>query len=132
AWQVQSFCPEPAMMAGPLLRLEGSGIQTSSVKLTEDGHGLVLRMYEATGAQASVTLHLGRPLAGCAVHEANLLEDEIGTLRLDGDEIRLAFAPFQMRTLIFTLPVSVPESACVHGGGLTAGPGCLSRHRSAL
>ncbi len=132
AWQAESLSPELATMPGPLLRLEGSGIQTSSVKLAEDGRGVVVRLYEATGARAEATLHLGRSLAGCSACEANLLEDAIAPLRLEGDKVRLAFAPFQIRTLIFALPVSVPESACIYRGGLMAGPGRPPCHRPTL
>lgn len=63
-----------------------------TVKHGEDG-GIVLRMYEALGATASVTLCAnGRELVEC-----NVLEDEIGSLGMG--ESLLVFAPFEIKTV---------------------------------
>ena len=64
-----------------------------TVKHGEDG-GIALRMYEALGASASVTLSA----EGRKIVEGNILEDEIGLLG-DGSA-RIRFAPFEIKTVI--------------------------------
>lgn len=73
------------------LTVEGMPLGLGALKATEDGTGLVLRLYEPQGArgQAYLSLPGGWELA----QELNLLEDPLGPPEL-------IFSPFQVRTYL--------------------------------
>ncbi len=69
-----------------------------TIKLAEREDAIVLRLYEAHGARGCARLTVG--LDATSVVSANLLEDEIGTVRFDGSVIELDYRPFEIITLI--------------------------------
>ena len=71
------------------LAVEGLPLALGALKSAEDGHGLVLRLYEPQGARGTARLVL--PSGWQAPDELNLMEERIG----DPD---LAVRPFQVRT----------------------------------
>ena len=80
------------------------------VKPADDDSGdIILRLYEAAGGRAKVTLRLDPALDGCLVMETDLLEEEPPAPDLPRaleavtvvcrDGVPLGFGPFQLATL---------------------------------
>jgi alpha-mannosidase len=69
-----------------------------TVKLAEDGSGhWVIRLYESKGASVPCTLAMGLPVG--RVWETDMLEQVKGELPHAGNEIRLPFRPFEVKTI---------------------------------
>ncbi len=84
--------------AASFFTLAEPGVILDTVKMAEDGSGdLIVRLYEAAGADCACTLKAAFPLA--EVTETNLLEAETGRVEAQSGAIRLHFTPFQVRTL---------------------------------
>lgn len=80
--------------AAPPFTVVGEGVRLDVVKVAEDGDGLVLRLHEWRGKQATVSVWT--PLTGADVVETDLLERALdgGSSSLDA----LRFGPFEIRT----------------------------------
>lgn len=75
-------------------RTQGSGVVLESVKMPEDGRGIILRLYESQRLQEDARLELPFP---AVLEECGM--DERGTETVGcGDCFDLRFAPFQVRT----------------------------------
>ena len=75
-------------------RTQGTGVILESVKVPEDGQGIILRLYESQHVQEDACLELPFPatLVECGM-------DESGTeIMGHGNSFQLRFAPFQVRT----------------------------------
>jgi alpha-mannosidase len=70
------------------------GIVVDTVKIAEDGVGVVLRLYESLGRSAVVAVATSLEHRG--VHETDLLERRIGEVHLD----RVPFGPFEIKTIM--------------------------------
>lgn len=68
------------------------------VKKREEGEGLVLRLYESSGRHTEARLHL--PAGFRRWGEANLLEETTQAFDLSGQELKLNFRPFEIKTII--------------------------------
>jgi hypothetical protein len=79
--------------SGSLLRLDGSGVVTSAMKLSEDGQAVILRAFETLGLPCQASLTGCRPIG--SVREADLLE--VPGAELDSGCI--SFRPFEIKTL---------------------------------
>jgi alpha-mannosidase len=82
----------------PLLDVDHAGVVVEAVKLAEDRSGdLVVRLYEAWGGRAHTGVRVSVPFT--RVVETDLLERPTGEIRAED----MAFRPFQIRTLRFSL-----------------------------
>jgi alpha-mannosidase len=72
-----------------------------TVKQSEDGTGLVLRMYESSGGREKVQLSLSRPVT--SAHEANLLEEKQVYVTVQENKLSSSLKPFEVKTLLVTL-----------------------------
>jgi alpha-mannosidase len=99
----------PAGAGGaPLLRIHrhtrngrpvGEGVVVDTVKPAEDADDVVVRLYEAHGSHASITLTPAFDVA--SYRESNTLEDDLRELEKNTDgSVGLAFRPFELRTII--------------------------------
>ena len=81
------------------IALEGAGVMIEAVKKAEDENALVVRLYETSGASASVTLQVNLPHASAAL--ADLMERETEALAATeaGGGYELRFAPFEIKTV---------------------------------
>jgi alpha-mannosidase len=86
---------------GGLVTIDHPGVQLTAVKLADDASGdLVLRLYEAVGDRAQVSIALDRPIIAASL--CNLLEEPFATTEaLDGIVV-LTLRPFQLVTLRLT------------------------------
>jgi alpha-mannosidase len=68
-----------------------------TVKESEDGEDLILRMYETKNMRTKLKLTLGFHAKSASV--CNLMENEISDLSLNGRELELTVQPFEIVTL---------------------------------
>lgn len=81
-----------------LFRADAENMIAESVKLAEDGSGhWVIRLYESKGASVTCTLAMGLPVG--RAWETDMLEQVKGELPHTGNEIRLSFRPFEVKTI---------------------------------
>jgi alpha-mannosidase len=82
----------------PLVTVDHPGVDVDAVKRADDGSGdLVVRLHEAVGDRATVTLDLGAPITDAA--RASILEEWREPLPVDGRRVTLALRPFELATV---------------------------------
>ncbi|MGO4538066.1 alpha-mannosidase [Paenibacillus sp. 2TAB19] len=94
------------------LSLDHPNVMVEAVKQAEDGDDLIVRLYETAGTRVHTALRLG-----CEAREAwqaDLMENKLEAMPIEGNEIRLTFAPFE----IITLRLTVPAGTAKRGGGV--------------
>ena len=72
-------------------------IVVETVKVADDGDGLIVRLYEAHNQRGPASLRFSRPVASAV--ETDLLEREVGAVVVAGDEVRFQVRPFEVKTL---------------------------------
>jgi len=82
-----------------LCTVEGDAVIIESVKAPEDGSGsaLILRLYESLGGKARTVLRFSQELRSAA--ETDMLEDNPRAIPAQGQELRLEFRPFEIKTI---------------------------------
>lgn len=85
-----------------LVRADNPAIAVEAIKRAEDGDDLIVRLWERSGGRQASSVRFAPEIA--AVAETDLLERESAMLGMDGQEIRLDFAPFEIKTLRLVLP----------------------------
>jgi alpha-mannosidase len=80
-----------------LVAAEGVELALGSLKRTEDGRGVILRLYEPHGARGSATLRFAFGVG--RVERVNLLEEPEGTVEVQDGEVLLDVRPFEVLTL---------------------------------
>jgi alpha-mannosidase len=92
-----------------LLEVDASNVIVETIKKAEDGTGLILRLYEACHAGVKTEIKFGFPVS--SAWETDLLENPIQELCVamgtsGENQIRLEFAPYEIKTIAFKLPNS--------------------------
>lgn len=82
---------------GSFLRLLSDHVILDTMKMAEDGKGIILRFYESSGAREQVRLHWKFPAAKAMV--VNLLEEEMEEPLVNDGEVVLDFHPYEIKTL---------------------------------
>ena len=80
-----------------LVEAEGLELAIGSLKLAEDGRGMILRLYEPHGARGECTLRFARRVE--RVECVNLLEESAAPLEVHQDAVQLEVRPFEVVTL---------------------------------
>jgi len=81
-----------------LFRLDKRNVIVETVKLAEDGSGdWIVRLYEAMGATVTCEMHAAIPFAKAL--ETDMLEQPSAELPADAGSVRLAFRPFEVKTV---------------------------------
>jgi alpha-mannosidase len=80
-----------------LLEIDRPEIILETVKLAEDGKGLVLRLYEAKRARVRCRVRPALPIASAV--ETDMLEENPRPLKLRDGELTLEFRPFEIKTI---------------------------------
>lgn len=91
------------------ISVDRPNVIVDTVKMAEDGKGLIVRVYEAHGSRGPVKITLTRPVA--SAHECNLLEEKIGPVRSSGYQILFDILPWQVRSFRVQPGESVTASA---------------------
>ena len=82
----------------PLVTVDHPGVDVDAVKRADDGSGdLVIRLHEAVGDRATVTLDVGAPVTHAA--RASILEEWSDPLPVDGRRVALDLRPFELATV---------------------------------
>lgn len=72
-------------------------IVVETVKVADDGSGLIVRLYETHNQRGPASLRFARPVARAA--ETDLLERELGPVEVAGSEVHFSVRPFEVKTL---------------------------------
>jgi alpha-mannosidase len=88
--------PEP-ITQDSLVAVDAPNVVIETVKLAEDGDGLIVRLYECMRRRGQVTVTFGRAVT--AVYITNLLEEQAEVLPHDGRSVTLFIKPYQIITL---------------------------------
>lgn len=91
------------------ISVDRAGVIVDTVKMAEDGNGIIVRLYEALGCRGPVRITLTRPVA--AAEECNLLEERIGPVEFGGFNIQFEILPWQIRTFRIQPGESITASA---------------------
>lgn len=83
--------------AQQFLSVSAPGLRLSALKKSEDGSGIILRLYEALGGRGTAVLETG--LLGKTARQVNLLEEPVGKARQDGESLRVEYAPYKVISL---------------------------------
>ncbi len=92
---------QPPAPAAPqqhsFLSVTGDHVVVETIKVADDGDGLIVRLYEAHNQRGRASLRFGRPVA--SAEETDLLERPVGPLTVAGDTLEVAVRPFEVKTL---------------------------------
>jgi alpha-mannosidase len=80
------------------LGVDSGNIIIETVKPAEDGSGIILRLYESTGASTDAKVSL--PIATSEVQLTDLLERPQRAMKLAAGAVSLRFGPFEIHTLL--------------------------------
>ena len=80
-----------------LASVDAPNVVLETVKLAEDGDGVILRLYESENARTPVTLTWNRPFQSAVA--CNCLEEETDTVEIDGSNIRFVIKPYEIKTI---------------------------------
>jgi alpha-mannosidase len=81
--------------------VDSPAVLVEALKKAEDGEALIVRLYEAHGTDTAVTLTFHIPVQ--RVDEANLMEEPLGRLSLEENQVVVRLNPFEVKTLRLTL-----------------------------
>jgi len=75
-----------------------SNIIIETIKKSEDGNGLIVRMYESEGRNAETIINFDKTYR--SITETNLVERKIKDTELNVSEIIMNFTPFEIKTIL--------------------------------
>lgn len=78
--------------------VDKSNVMLETVKLAEDGNGVILRMYECENALTNAEVKLGAAGAVAYVEECNLLEEKTGDILFTENELKISIKPYEIKT----------------------------------
>ncbi len=93
---------EPASISW--LQVDQPAMVIDTVKRSEDGKDLIVRLYEAHGTRGICRMTSALALAGASL--CNALEEELAEVAVTGNRLDLHFAPFKVMTLRLRLQPS--------------------------
>ncbi|MDD3044211.1 MAG: glycosyl hydrolase-related protein, partial [Candidatus Delongbacteria bacterium] len=76
--------------------LETCTVKLETVKPSEDGKGIILRLYETMGANDTTIVRFDGKYD---IFESNLIETEFKQLKKNTSSVELKFTPFEIKTL---------------------------------
>lgn len=82
------------------ISFESQHVVLDTIKLAEDGDGVILRWYESSGGRENITLTW--PHAHTKAYLSNALEEEIEIIPSTEGKITLSFAPYEIKTVKLT------------------------------
>lgn len=85
----------------PLFTVDADNVIIETVKISEDGNGYIIRLYEAECNETNFILKAGFDF--CKVMETNMLEENLKELDSMDNAIELKIKPFEIKTIKFIL-----------------------------
>jgi alpha-mannosidase len=95
--ELRSGAPGQAAAAMPLVATDQPNVIIETVKLAEDGQGIIVRGYESQRRRGQLTLQAGFGLA--EAWRTNLLEENREQLEVAGNAVTFAVRPYEIFTL---------------------------------
>jgi alpha-mannosidase len=86
-----------AALSGSLVSTSSPNVVIETVKLAEDGNGLIVRMYEDHRNRGAITLKTGFALA--EAYHCNLLEENEQSLPTQNHQVQMEVRPYEIITL---------------------------------
>lgn len=83
--------------ASSLVSVDAPNVIIETVKLAEDGNGLIVRLYENHRSRGKVTVTAGFALS--EAYRCNLLEENEQPLTVSGSSVQIDVTPYQIQTL---------------------------------
>ncbi|MEH7009835.1 alpha-mannosidase [Neobacillus niacini] len=83
------------------IEVKSKHVILDTVKTSEDGTGLTLRMYESSGGREEMQVTLGKPVH--SADEANLLEERQAVTPVHGNKLSSYLKPFEVKTILVTI-----------------------------
>ncbi|MFN8505427.1 alpha-mannosidase [Kouleothrix sp.] len=87
----------PAAGPGWFVRCAAGNVVVETVKVADDGEGIIVRLYEAHNTRGEIVLEFGRAVA--RADETDLRERPLAPLAVEGSRVRLAVRPCEVKTL---------------------------------
>jgi alpha-mannosidase len=84
-----------------MVSCESPNIVIDTVKMSEDGKGVIVRLYETQRIRTQAKLGLG--FAYKEAYKCDLLENRISEQTVVGDNVELSIKPYEIVTLKFVL-----------------------------
>ncbi len=81
-----------------LVSVDKSNIILETVKLAEDGNGIILRMYECENALTNTKVNLGIRSSVLAVEECNLIEEKISDIPMNEEGFKVNIKPYEIKS----------------------------------
>ncbi len=91
----------PKIMQRSYYSLQACSVKIETVKPSEDGKGIILRLYETMGAADRASVCFDTKFD---VSESNLIETEFRHLRKNVSSVDLKFGPYEIKTLYLKKP----------------------------
>ena len=82
---------------GSFLSVDSPNVVIETIKKTEDGNGIIVRLYESLRKRGTITLTAGFKIS--EVYRSNLLEENLVKLEHSVNKIKLSVRPFEIITL---------------------------------
>jgi alpha-mannosidase len=79
-----------------LVRTDRPGLVVDTIKVAEDGNGMVVRVHETHNSRGSAVLRFCRPISGA--EETNLLERRLGPVSFERNELHIDVRPYGLAT----------------------------------
>jgi alpha-mannosidase len=89
--------PATGLSARGLVETERPGLVIETVKLAEDGDGVIVRCYDAHNTRGPATLSFCRDIASAEL--TNMLERSIGEVECNGNQVHFDLRPYDIVTL---------------------------------
>ncbi|MEM6431545.1 MAG: glycosyl hydrolase-related protein, partial [Deinococcota bacterium] len=86
----------------PLMQVDAANIIVETIKQAEDGHGIIVRLYDGHGITSKVTLMAAFEIV--KVSRCDMLENAQATLVHDARSITLDVNPYEIVTLRLEYP----------------------------
>jgi alpha-mannosidase len=78
------------------VRTDRPGLVVDTIKVAEDGHGMVVRVHETHNSRGPAILRFCRPISGA--EETNLLERRLGPVSFERNELHIDVRPYGLAT----------------------------------
>ncbi len=98
--KIQDYPGHTNRFSGSFFQVDAPNIVLDTVKMAEDGKGIILRLYESSGSHTHAHIKLGFSIK--AVWQCDLLERNSTSLKLDMDCFSYHFSPFEILNVQIT------------------------------
>lgn len=83
--------------SGSFLEVDSEHVIVETIKVAQNGDGLIVRLYECHNQRGKLQLRFGRPVASAEL--ANMLEETLGAAEVQDGAVVLNVRPFEVKTV---------------------------------